>query len=114
MISFNLKFFLGIVTTLYIIIILIAIKRQSMPIKSSIIWLSFGIAMIICIFIQPFLSKICKIIGIKEVSNLLLFGGFMGLLILSFDLYSLYYKLKKKNIVLAQELAILKNEFKNK
>ncbi len=114
MISINLKLFLGIVTIVYFIIILIAIKKESMPIKSSIIWFFFGIIMVICIFIGPFLDLICEVIDVKEVSNLLLFGGFMSLLILSFDLYVLYYKLKKNNIILAQKVAILENEIKNK
>lgn len=114
MISTNLKIFLLIVTLIYFIIVLRAIKKQKMPVKSSILWLVFGIFMIICIFAQSFLIKLCMLIGIEEVSNLLLFCGFMAVLILTFDLYNLNYQLKKKNIILSQELAILKNEIKNK
>ena len=38
----------------------------------------------------------------------------MALLILSFDLYKLNYQLKKKIVALGQELALLKDEVKNK
>ncbi len=114
MISVNLKIFLAIITVIYFIIILIAIKKQTMPVKSSVLWIVFGVIMFISIFITPLLSKLCDFIGIEKVSNLLLFCGFMALLILSFDLYKLNYQLKKKIVALGQELALLKDEVKNK
>lgn len=114
MISNNLKVFLLIVTLIYFIIILISIKNQKIPIKSSILWIIFGVLMVICIFAQPILIKICDLIGIEKVSNLLLFCGFMAMLILVFDLYKLNYELKRKNIILSQEISVLKNEIKRK
>lgn len=112
MISNSLKIFLLIITLIYFIFVLKAVKQQKMPIKSSILWLVFGIIMIICIFIEPLLKQICNFIGIENVSNFLLFGGFMALLILSFDLYKLNYELKRKIVILGQELAVIKNENK--
>ena len=114
MLSFNLKMFLIIILVIYFYIIFRAIKKEKMPIKSSIIWIFFGVLFIISIFCQPELEKICKFIGIEKVSNFLLFFGFMALLVLSFDLYRINNQLKQKIILLGQELAILKNETKSK
>ena len=50
MISVNLKIFLAIITVIYFIIILIAIKKQTMPVKSSVLWIVFGVIMFISIF----------------------------------------------------------------
>ena len=114
MLSLNLKIFLIIISIIYFFIVLRAIKRQTLPIKSSILWLTFGILIIISIFCQPLLNSVCKLIGIEKVSNLLLFCGFMALLILTLDLYKLNNQLKQKIISLGQELALLKNEKQNK
>ena len=114
MIPSNLIIFLVIVDIIYFIIILLAIKKQKMPIKSSIIWLSFGAIMLVCIFSQSILLKICNFLNIEKVSNFLLFCGFMALLILTFDLYKINNQLKQKIIKLGQEVAILKNETDNK
>ena len=112
MISSSLKIFLFIITLVYLIFVLKAVKQQKMPIKSSILWLTFGIVMIICIFIESLLTQICNFIGIEKVSNFLLFCGIMALLVLSFDLYKLNYELKRKIIILGQELAVIKDEIK--
>lgn len=114
MLSLNLKIFLTIISIIYFFIVLRAIKKQTLPIKSSILWLTFGILIIISIFSQPLLNDICKLIGIENVSNLLLFCGFMALLVLSLDLYKLNNQLKQKLIALGQEIALLKNEKDNK
>lgn len=114
MLSLNLKIFLLIISFIYFFIVLGAIKKQKMPIKSSILWIIFGVLIILSVFCQPLLNKICDFIGIEKVSNLLLFCGFMALLILSFDLYKINYQMKKKIVVLGQELAILKNEINRK
>lgn len=114
MLSLNLKIFLIIISVIYFIIVLSSIKKQLMPIKSSILWLVFGVLIVISIFCQPILQSICNILGIEKVSNLLLFCGFMALLILTFDLYKLNNQMKNKIISLGQELALLKNEIKNK
>lgn len=112
MISFNLQIFLIIITIIYFIIVLKAIKKDVFPIKNSALWLFFGVIMLICIFNQSLLIFICEIIGIATVSNFLLLCGFMALLILSFDLYKMNNKLKKDITNLGQKLAILEKEIK--
>lgn len=114
MISFKLVIFLSIIILIYFFIVLRSVRNGKFPIKSSILWILFGVLMIIFVCFPNFLLDIAKIVGIETISNMLLFGGVLALLILSFDLYKIMNLEKRKNIILAQEIAIIKNEIKNK
>lgn len=114
MLSIKLQVFLTVVTILYFIIVLRAVRKEKMPIKSSVLWFLFGILMIVFILFPKVLVDFASIVGIKTISNLVLFAGVMCLLILSFDLYRIYNMEKKKNIALAQEIGIIKNELSKK
>lgn len=114
MISLKLILFLSIIILIYFLIVLRAVRNGKFPIKSSVLWFCFGILMIIFICFPKLLLNIAKLVGIETISNMLLFGGVLALLILSFDLYKQMNQEKRKNIILAQEIGILKNEIKNK
>lgn len=114
MIPFKLKMFLLIVNILYFVIVLRAVKKDKMPIKSSIIWFLFGVFMSIFILCPRILVSFASLVGIETISNLVLFSGTMCLLILSFDLYRINNQEKKKNIALCQEIGIIKNELNKK
>lgn len=114
MLSVKLQIFLGIVTFFYFVIVLNAVRKDKMPIKSSILWFLFGILMVIFILFPKMLIDISSMVGIKTISNLVLFAGVMCLLILSFDLYRINNIEKKKNIALTQEIGIIKNELNQK
>lgn len=114
MISTALEVFLLIVTLVYFFIVLKAVKKGTMPIKSSILWFIIGFMMLFFLFFPELLIKISSIVGIKTISNLLLFGAVMALLILAFDLYKINNIEKKKNITLAQEVGIIKHELNKK
>ena len=114
MLSFNLKLFLLLISFCYFFIVFRALKKQKIPVSTSILWVTFGVILVVCIFFQPLLQEVCDFLGIEKVSNMLLFCGFIALLILSFNLYILNNNLKQKTIQLGQELSILKNEIKRK
>lgn len=115
MISLNLKLFFIVVILIYFLLIMFALRNNRIPIKSSLLWFMFGFVLIFLIFIPEPLIYLSKFIGIETVSNLILVLAIIVLFILSFDLYSIFNKTKRKNIILAQELGILKYEInKNK
>ena len=114
MITLNLKIFLYVVNFVYFLIILFAVKKDRMPIKSSIIWFLIGIFMFIFISFPDILVDVASLVGIETISNLVLFTGVMCLLVLSFDLYKIINIEKKKNISLSQEIGIIKNELRKK
>ena len=114
MISLNLELFLLFVTLFYFFIVLKAVKKGTMPIKSSVLWLLIGFLMLLLLFWPELLVKITSLVGIKTISNLLLFGAVMALLMLNFDLYKINNIEKRKNIILAQEVAIINYELSKK
>lgn len=114
MISLNLELFLLVVTLFYFFMVLKAVKRGTMPIKSSLLWFIIGFLMLLLLFFPEMLVKIASLVGIKTISNLLLFGAVMALLVLAFDLYKINNIEKRKNIALAQEIGIIKHELYKK
>lgn len=114
MISLNLEFFLLLVTLFYFLIVLNAVKKEKMPIKSSVLWFFIGILMLLLLLFPELLVKVASLVGIETISNLLLFGAVMALLMLAFDLYKLNNTEKRKNITLAQEVGIIKHEISKK
>lgn len=114
MISLNLELFLLIITLIYFVIVMNAVKKETMPIKSSVLWFFIGFLMLLFLLFPSMLVKAASVIGIKTISNLVLFGAVMALLMLAFDLYKINNIEKKKNITLAQEVGILKHELYKK
>lgn len=114
MISFNLEFFLLLVTLFYFFVVLNAVKKEKMPIKSSILWFFIGFLMLFFLLFPELLVQAATLVGIETISNLLLFGAVMALLMLAFDLYKLNNIEKRKNITLAQEVGIIKHEISKK
>ncbi len=114
MIPLNLQIFLLIVLLFYFFMVLKAVKKGTMPIKSSVLWFLIGFLMLVLLFFPDFLVKLASLVGIETISNLLLFGAVMALLVLAFDLYKLNNIEKRKNIILAQEIGIIKHELNKK
>lgn len=114
MISIKLELFLLLVTLVYFAMVLKAVKKGTMPIKSSILWFLIGFIMIFLLLWPELLIKLSSFVGIKTISNLLLFGAVMALLMLAFDLYKINNMNKIKNITLAQEVGIIKHELYKK
>lgn len=107
--SIKLKIILIIIMILFLIYICWYIKNKKISIKNSLLWVIADIGVIFCIlFINPLL-KITNFIGIKKVSNLMFFIGFIFLLVLCFKQSTQLSNLNKKVINLTQELGILKN-----
>ena len=114
MLPLNLKIFTFIIILFFFAMVLNAVHKDKMPIKSSILWFLIGILMIVFVLLPEKKIKISRIAGIETISNLLFFGGVISLLILSFDLYRINNLEKRKNIALAQEIGIIKNELRKK
>ena len=81
-----------------------------MVINYALLWIVFGISMIIAVIIPDFLKIVCSAIGIKTVSNFIFLLGFGLLLIIVFVLTEIVSNQKIKITTLAQEVAILKHK----
>lgn len=110
--STKLKIILIFVMFLLLIYILKYIKNNKISTKNALIWVVADILVILCtLFIKPLLI-VANFIGIKTVSNMLFFIGFVFLLILCFKQSTQLSEQNKKIITLTQELGILKKQSK--
>lgn len=106
----SLKIFLVISILIFLIHVINNVRKNKLSVRNSIIWLIMGIVIIICVFQINNLEYIAKLVGIKTVSNLLFFLGFIFLIFVTFDITRTISVQNKKIITLTQELAILRKE----
>lgn len=109
----SLKIFLIISILIFIIHVLNNVKKNKLSIRNCIVWLVMSIAVIICVFQVDNLTALANLIGIKTLSNLIFFLGFIFLIFVVFDLTRIVSMQNKKIITLTQELGILKKEIEN-
>ena len=100
---------LVLVALFFLVFVLKHVSKRKMVINYALLWVVFGISMIIAVLIPDFLKIICNIIGIETVSNFIFFLGFGLLLMITFILTEIVSNQKVKITTLAQEVAILKH-----
>lgn len=109
----SLKIFLIISILIFIIHVLNNVKKNKLSIRNCIVWLVMSIAVIICVFQVDNLTALAHLVGIKTLSNLIFFLGFIFLIFVVFDLTRIVSMQNKKIITLTQELGILKKVIEN-
>ena len=99
-----------IVTLFFLIYVLRHVLKRRMIINYALLWIVFGILMLVAVFISDFLEIICNIIGIETVSNFIFLLGFGFLLIINFVLTEVVSNQRLKITTLIQEIAIMKHK----
>lgn len=96
------------------IYIFINIFKRKISLQQSLIWFSYVILMIIALISPTTDNYLAKLMGFEVTSNMIFFFGFAILIVICFNLTKIISKEKEKVITLAQELAILKKELKDR
>ena len=109
----TLKIFLIISIIIFMLHVLNNVKKNKLSVRNSIVWLLMGVAVIISVFQVENLTVLSHLLGIKTLSNLIFFLGFIFLIFVVFDLTRIVSMQNKKIITLTQELGILKKEIEN-
>lgn len=110
MMEFKLKFVVVIVMLLLLIYIFGVVRKNKISIKNIIIWILFDVIVIFCVLFLDMVLRIAHFVGIKTISNMMFFIGFIFLIVVCFNLSSELSIQNKKIINLTQELGILKNK----
>lgn len=113
----SLKIALVIIVLVYILCILKAVKRKNMRIGYLIFWSITGIILIISLLIPNLVENVSNILGFEMPINMIFCIAIFIILYLIFDLTTLISKEHNKNIMLIQEISILKKrveELENK
>lgn len=104
----SLKIALIIIVLIYIFFILKAVKRKNMRIGYLIFWSITGIILIISLLIPNLVENISSFLGFEMPINMIFSVAIFILLYLIYDLTTLISKEQNKNVMLIQELSMLK------
>lgn len=110
MMELKLKVIIIIVMLLLLFYMFSAVRKSKISLKNILIWIIADIIVVFAVLFSNLLLKFANLVGIEKVSNMMFFGGFIFLIILSFNLSSDLSVQNKKIISLTQEVGILKNK----
>ncbi len=105
----SLKIALILVVLIYILCILKAVKRKNMRIGYLIFWSIIGILLIIALCIPGLVENISKLIGFEMPINMIFSAAIFVILYLIFNLTTLISREQRKNVLLIQEISMLKS-----
>lgn len=98
------------ITLIYILLILRSIRRKKMNVSFSIFWIIAGIILIIFAIVPNMVEAISKMIGFEAPSNMLFVLTIFIAFYLIFNLTTIISQENKKNILLIQEVSLLKKK----
>lgn len=104
----TLKIALILIVLIYIFFILKAVKKKKMKIGYLIFWIIIGVALIIALLIPNLVENISKFIGFEMPINMIFSGAIFLILYLIFDLMIAVSKEHNRNVLLIQEISMLK------
>lgn len=111
--SVSLKVFLIFFTIIYLLLIFKLIKKRELNLSFSIFWIFAGLALIfifIAMLLFPgLLSNISKFIGFEIPANMVFCISIFALFYIGLDLTWKLSKENRKNILLIQEVSMLKD-----
>lgn len=113
----SLKIALIVIVLIYIFCILKSVKRKNMRIAYLIFWSISGVILIISLIIPNLVENISIILGFEMPINMIFSIAIFIILYLIFDLTILISNEQNKNIMLIQEISMLKKrveELENK
>ncbi len=108
MLSTTLKAVLIIITLIYLYIIVDAVKKRKLQTSFSIFWILTGIVLIVSILIPNFIESVSSFLGFEKASNMIFCLAIFIAFYLIFNLVMLLSKEFKQNVILIQEVSMLK------
>ncbi len=106
----TLKIALIAITVIYILLILRSIRRKKMNVSFSIFWIITGFVLIIFAIVPNLVETISKTLGFEAPSNMLFVVTIFMAFYLIFNLTTIVSQENKKNILLIQEVSLLKKK----
>lgn len=105
--NFLLRLFLVIAIIIYFLVIYFLLKRKTLLLKYTLIWILSGFCMLLIILCPKFMIYITHFLGIVEVPNALFAIFLFFLLLISISITAIVSALSDKNKQLIQQCGIL-------
>ncbi|MEE0684035.1 MAG: DUF2304 domain-containing protein [Bacilli bacterium] len=107
------KIFIIIFMVVIFLYVIVNVKHNKLNIQNALIWMLLPIGVIIAVLFLKELTSLAELIGIRTLSNLLFFLGFIFLILVCFNITKIVSIQNKKIITLTQELALLRKEIED-
>ena len=110
--AINLKIALIVMTLIYVGLMLKKIKEKKMQLSFAIFWIISGALLILLTIIPNFIEDLTKILGFEVPSNMLFCITIFTAFYLIFNLTIKLSKEYQNNVMLIQEISLLKSRVK--
>ena len=97
----------------FLIVIIELVRKNKLEEKYSLLWIFFGILLLILASTPFFIEKIAALLDIKYAPSVLFLFGLVYLIIYNLHITVVFSKQSQKITRLAQELAILKQKLES-
>ena len=104
----TLRIALIVVTVIYLFFILRAIKHKKVQLSFSVFWILTGLVLVIALAIPNLVENISHLLGFELTVNMIFCLSIFICFYLIFNLNIILSKENKKNILLVQEISLLK------
>lgn len=98
---------------LFLVVIIELVRKNRLLEKYSLLWIFFGITLLVLSSTPFFIEKIASILDIKYAPSVLFLFGMVWLIIYSLNITVMFSKQSQKITRLNQELALLKEKLEN-
>lgn len=110
--SFHLQIILAIIVVVYFYIIIHLIKKKTLALKYTLLWLASGVGVGILVIFPALLDWIAKLFGISSPVNALFFIGIIFITLILLSLTAIVSKQTERIKQLAQENALLEKRLR--
>lgn len=110
--SLNLKIVLIVITIIYLIILLQAIKKKKIKVAFSTFWIVSAVLLILALIIPNLAENISGLLGFEVPANMIFCITIFVSFYMIFNLTIKLSKVHENNIALVQELSLLKDRVK--
>lgn len=106
----TLRIALIVITVIYLCVVLKAIKNKKVQISFSVLWILIGLILFIALAIPNLVENVSKMLGFELSVNMIFCVAIFICFYLIFNLNIMVSKENKKNVLLIQEISILKKK----
>ena len=107
-----LRIVLIIITLIYLAFLVKSIKKKKLQISFSTFWIFSSLVLIIAVAVPNFIEYISNFLGFATPSNMIFLLAIFLLFCLVFDLTLKLSQEHKKNVLLIQEISLIKDRVK--
>ncbi len=113
MITAKLRILLLIAVGVYFILVFQLLKRKTLNLKYTLLWMASGLVMLVLVLFPQLLQSFSSFVGIFDPMNALFSMAFFCVIIIAMSLTAIVSKLNEKTKILIQTIALLEKRVRD-